>query len=120
MMFAVLFAIIFYYFSANKKEVVMATTKKAAPAEKKAGKKTAAKKPAKLKGVTSEVHIQYQHDGIGHDLTADELPLRVKEIWTKEMGNLVRDLKDIKIYVNADESMAYYVINDDVEGKFAL
>ncbi len=97
----------------------MATTKKAAPAEKKA-KKTAAKKPAKLKGVTSEVHIQYLHDGNARDLTAEELPLRVKEIWTKELGNLVRDLKDVKIYVNVDESTAYYVVNDSVEGKFAL
>lgn len=94
-------------------------TKKTAPAEKKAVKK-ATKKTTKLKGVNSEVHIQYHHNGNAHDLTAEELPLRVKEIWTGELGNLVRDLKDVKIYVNVDESTAYYVINDDVEGKFAL
>lgn len=36
------------------------------------------------------------------------------------MGNLVRDLTDIKIYVNADEAVAYYVINGDINGKFSL
>lgn len=94
--------------------------KKAEPkaaVKKTAAKKTVAKKTAsKRSNYKSEVFIQFS----GIEITSTDLTERVKEIWTKEMGKLVKDLKEIKVYVNADESMAYYVINNDVNGKFAL
>ena len=100
---------------AEKKAEPKAAVKKTAA--KPAAKKTAAKKTAsKRSNYKSEVFIQFS----GIEITSTDLTERVKEIWTKEMGKLVRDLKEIKVYVNADESMAYYVINNDVNGKFAL
>ena len=83
------------------------TAAKAAPAKK---------KPAKRSGYKSEVIIQRT----SFEASVSELVDHVKEIWTKDMGNLVRDLTDIKIYVNADEAVAYYVINGDINGKFSL
>jgi hypothetical protein len=80
---------------------------KAAPAKK---------KPARRSGYKSEVIIQRS----SFEASASELVDHVKEIWTKDMGNLVRDLTDIKVYINADEGVAYYVINGDINGKFSL
>lgn len=90
-----------------------ATTPKTTVAAKTAPAK---KKPAKRSGYKSEVIIQRT----SFEASVFELVDHVKEIWTKDMGNLVRDLTDIKIYVNADEAVAYYVINGDINGKFSL
>jgi hypothetical protein len=93
------------------------TAAKTATAAKSAAK-TGVKKAAarRSRGYKSEVIIQRRD----FEVTSSGLVDQVKEIWTKEMGNLVRDLKDIKVYVNTEEAMAYYVINGDVNGKFAL
>lgn len=90
-----------------------ATTPKTTVAAKTAPAK---KKPAKRSGYKSEVIIQRT----SFEASVSELVDHVKEIWTKDMGNLVRDLTDIKIYVNADEAVAYYVINGDINSKFSL
>ena len=79
-----------------------AAKKTAAPAAKAETAKAPAKKaPAK----TQEIYVQYK---------------KVKEIWTKEMGNKVKDLVDLKIYVKTEENAAYYVINNDVTGRFDI
>lgn len=93
-----------------------ADTKKVADKAEKAVKTTKKRAASHKASYTSDVIIQRST----FEATSSELVEHVKEIWTKEMGNLVRDLKDIKVYVNADESMAYYVINGDIQGKFAL
>lgn len=93
-----------------------ATTPKTTVATKNKSTATAKKKPAKRSGYKSEVIIQRTN----FEASVSELMDHVKEIWTKDMGNLVRDLTDIKIYVNADEAVAYYVINGDINGKFSL
>ena len=36
------------------------------------------------------------------------------------MGNKVKDLIDLKIYVKTEENAAYYVINNDVTGRFDI
>ena len=43
----------------------------------------------------------------------------IKDIWKNE-GNLVKDLKELKVYFKPDEQMCYYVINSSVEGKFEV
>lgn len=41
---------------------------------------------------------------------------KAKEAWTAE-GNKVKDIKTLNIYVKPEENAAYYVINDNVDGK---
>ncbi|MCH4071726.1 DUF6465 family protein [Pseudoramibacter sp.] len=103
--------------AAKAAKTVADATAKTATAAKSAAK-TGVKKAAarRSRGYKSEVIIQRRD----FEVTSSGLVDHVKEIWTKEMGNLVRDLKDIKVYVNTEEAMAYYVINGDVNGKFAL
>lgn len=89
--------------------------KTTASAAKTGAKKTAARRSSS-RGYKSEVIIQRSD----FEVTSSGLVDEVKEIWTKQMGNLVRDLKDVKVYVNTEEAMAYYVINGEVNGSFAL
>lgn len=69
------------------------------------------KKPAKKQ----EVYIQFGEKNI----LEQDVVASVKKAWT-EMGNKVGDMADVKIYIKPEESMAYYVINEDVTGSVEL
>lgn len=69
------------------------------------------KKPAKKQ----EVYIQFGEKNI----LEQNVVASVKKAWT-EMGNKVGDMTDVKIYIKPEESMAYYVINEDVTGSVEL
>ncbi len=88
------------------------TDAKAAAPAKTASKAPAKKAPAK----TQEICMQFA----GREILDKDLLDKVKEIWTKELGNKVKDLVDLKIYVKPEECAAYYVINGDVTGSFEL
>ncbi len=63
-----------------------------------------------------EVYIQYA----GKEILEKDLLDRVKEIWTKELGNKVKDMTDVKVYVKPEENAAYYVINETTSGTIEL
>ena len=93
-----------------------------APVEKTAEVKAPVEKAAEVKAApakvtkTQEIYLEYA----GKQILDKDLIERVKEIWTKEMGNKVKDMVDVKIYVQPENNVVYYVINGDVEGKFDL
>lgn len=64
----------------------------------------------------NKIFIQFS----GNEVTTNDLTRKVKEILTKDLGNLVWDMKHVKIYVNTDKSKVYYVINDTVTGDFEI
>jgi hypothetical protein len=55
----------------------------------------------------------------GKEVILKELEQRVKEIWREE-GNLQKDIKSMEIYVKIEENKCYYVINENISGKFDL
>ncbi len=55
----------------------------------------------------------------GKQVEEKEIIAKVKEIWT-EQGNKIKDLKTLNLYVKPEENAAYYVINEDVDGKIEL
>lgn len=63
-----------------------------------------------------EVYVQFA----GKEILQKDLLDQVKEIWTKELGNKVKDMVDVKVYVKPEESAAYYVINETVTGTIEL
>ncbi|MGI6094282.1 MAG: DUF6465 family protein [Lachnospiraceae bacterium] len=77
-------------------------------AVKKTTTKTAAKKQT--------VYVQFGNK----EILPKEVIARVKKIWTEEMGNKVKDIKDLKLYIKPEESAAYYVINEEVTGSIEL
>ncbi len=94
-------------------------------AEKKAGKKaekkTAEKKPAATKktavqAVESTFYLQFD----GREVSQNSLEDRLKEVWTKDMGKDLAEIKKVTYYVKPEEATAYFVVNDEVEGNFAI
>ena len=70
---------------------------------------------AKDNGVKYEVLIQY--DGLESNLT--EIYERVKKTYI-ESGRDIDTFKEIKLYIKPQDFTAYYVINDDYNGKVGL
>ena len=108
-----------------------ASVKKAAAAAKKtavkkavAEKKEEAKEVGKPRGrnggrrpAKSEViHIQID----GKDYTRDQLLQSARDIWVYDLGRKLSEFNTVELYLNVNESRAYYVINEDVTGSFDI
>ncbi|MFT3952699.1 MAG: DUF6465 family protein [Oscillospiraceae bacterium] len=93
------------------------TAAKKAPAKKPAAKKAVAKKPATRavkapKAVLSaNLYVEYA----GKQISADEIVELVKASYTADGG--AEEIKTLSVYVNVDDSAAYYVVNGIAEGK---
>lgn len=53
----------------------------------------------------------------GMQICVDELVDRARIAYV-EAGNSLQDVDNVKIYINANERRAYYVINDNPQSKF--
>ena len=94
------------------KKPVEAKTEVVTEEVKAPAKKAAAKATAK----TQEVYVQFG----GKEVSVKDLTEKVKDIWTKELGNKVKDMTDVKVYVKPEENTAYYVVNGEVSGSMEL
>lgn len=73
-------------------------------------KKTAAKKTATPRKVKESVCLQYA----GRELEVTDIVEKVKKSWTG------KTIKDIRVYLKPEESMAYYVINGEETGSIEM
>ena len=88
--------------------------KKAAP-KKEAPKKAAAKKaPAKKAEVKETLAVQFA----GKDYASDVIVKLVKDAYKATKNKAA--IKTLNVYVNTDDSRAYYVINDEFHGSVEL
>ena len=98
----------------KKAEVKKAEVKKA-PAKKEAPKKAAAKKaPAKKAEVKETFAVQFA----GKDYASDVIVKLVKDAYKATKNKAA--IKTLNVYVNTDDSRAYYVINDEFHGSVEL
>lgn len=98
----------------KKAEVKKAEAKKA-PAKKEAPKKAAAKKaPAKKAEVKETFAVQFA----GKDYASDVIVKLVKDAYKATKNKAA--IKTLNVYVNTDDSRAYYVINDEFHGSVEL
>ena len=74
------------------------------------------KKTTKTAAKKQTVYVQFG----GKDILPKDIIAQVKKIWTEEMGNKVKDMNDLKLYIKPEESAAYYVINDEITGSIEL
>lgn len=63
-----------------------------------------------------QITIQYA----GRECTRDDLMNRAGEIWVNEYGKKASEMKKVAFYVKPEEFAVYYVINDDITGKFDI
>lgn len=103
--------------AAEKAASVKKAVEKVVPEKKTETKKPETKKPAAKKAeVKTQVNIQFS----GKDLDSAELLKTAEKQFKSEHKGVV--LKDIKIYVNTDDSRVYYVANgnDSLTGNFEI
>ena len=82
-----------------------------------AEEKPAAKKaPAKKAALKETVILQFA----GRETDYADVMKKVKEYWTKELKKKVGDMASVTIYLKPEEGKAYFVINGDVTGSFAI
>lgn len=72
--------------------------------------------PARKAAIKETVYLQY----LGKEICDQDLVKQVKEIWTKQLKRKVGEIKSITLYLKPEENAAYYVVNDEVDGKIEL
>lgn len=84
---------------------------------------TVSKKPALKKSEASEskstkkINIFYQFSN--HQIEQQDIIAKIKNQW-KEQGNMLKDLKELVIYLKIEENKAYYVINENIKGSVTV
>ena len=79
-------------------------------------KKEIAKKKTVKPELKKEIILQFY----GKEYTEKEIVAKVKEVWTKDMKRKVSEMKSLKIYLKPEESAAYFVVNEEADGKVEL
>ena len=95
---------------AEVKETTIAA--KAETAEKAEPKKTPGRKAA----VKEEFVLEFA----GKQITQEEIKKKVKENWTKVQKNKIKDIKTIKVFLQPENSCAYYTINDEGNDSYKI
>lgn len=91
--------------TAAAKTTAAKTEEKTAPAKKPAAKKAAAK------AVEAKVYIEFN----GAKVPVDEIVENVKATYKANGGN--DEIKSLEVYVQPNESAAYFVVNGEPTGK---
>jgi cytoskeletal protein RodZ len=106
---------------AEVKETAKATVKKAATVKKetkKATTKTTTAKKAPAKKAEQKVELQLQFGGKSY--TQEDLVKIAKDVWKYDLKQKAGDLTSIELYVKPEEGLAYYVMNTEFAGSFAI
>lgn len=110
---------------APKKEAPKKAEAKKAPAKKEAPKKEAPKKEAPKKAAAKkapakkvEVKETFAVQFAGKDYASDVIVKLVKDAYKATKNKAA--IKTLNVYVNTDDSRAYYVINDEFHGSVEL
>ena len=99
---------------APKAEVKKEAPKKEAPKKAEVKKAEAKKAPAKKAEVKETFAVQFA----GKDYASDVIVKLVKDAYKATKNKAA--IKTLNVYVNTDDSRAYYVINDEFHGSVEL
>ena len=105
---------------APKKEAPKKAEAKKAPAKKEAPKKEAPKKAAAKKAPAKKAEVKetFAVQFAGKDYASDVIVKLVKDAYKATKNKAA--IKTLNVYVNTDDSRAYYVINDEFHGSVEL
>lgn len=100
----------------KKAEVKKAPAKKPATKKATAAKPAAKKAPVKKEALKTTVNLQFA----GKSYTDADLIKIAKDVWKYDLGRKATDFKSVELYVKPEESRAYYVVNGEITGSFAI
>lgn len=103
--------------AAKKAPAKKETKAVAAKAEKAPAKKEAVKKaPAKKAELTVAMEVQFAEK----TYTQEALVKIAKDVWKYDLNQKPADLTSVELYVKPEESVVYYVMNNEFKGSFAI
>ena len=107
--------------AAEVKEAVkekVAEVKETTKAAKAAKAETA--EPKKTPGRKAAVKEEFVLEFAGKQITQEEIKKKVKENWTKVQKNKIKDIKTIKVFLQPENSCAYYTINGEGNDSYKI
>ena len=96
-----------------------ADIKKAEPAPETKAARVKTEKKAVKSAAKSSHPVQIFYEFSNKKVEQQEIIDRIKS-WWKGQGYLLKDLKELAVYLKIEEKRAYYVINDSVTGSVAV
>ena len=96
----------------------VAEVKETTKAAKAAKAETA--EPKKTPGRKAAVKEEFVLEFAGKQITQEEIKKKVKENWTKVQKNKIKDIKTIKVFLQPENSCAYYTINDEGNDSYKI
>ncbi len=102
---------------AEKAAEVKETTKAAKAAKAETAEKA---EPKKTPGRKAAVKEEFVLEFAGKQITQEEIKKKVKENWTKVQKNKIKDIKTIKVFLQPENSCAYYTINDEGNDSYKI
>ena len=107
--------------AAEVKEAVKVKVAEVKETTKAAKAETAEKaEPKKTPGRKAAVKEEFVLEFAGKQITQEEIKKKVKENWTKVQKNKIKDIKTIKVFLQPENSCAYYTINDEGNDSYKI
>ena len=107
--------------AAEVKEAVKEKVAEVKETTKAAKAETAEKaEPKKTPGRKAAVKEEFVLEFAGKQITQVEIKKKVKENWTKVQKNKIKDIKTIKVFLQPENSCAYYTINDEGNDSYKI
>lgn len=107
--------------AAEVKEAVKEKVAEVKETTKAAKAETAEKaEPKKAPGRKAAVKEEFVLEFAGKQITQEEIKKKVKENWTKVQKNKIKDIKTIKVFLQPENSCAYYTINDEGNDSYKI
>ena len=102
---------------AEKAAEVKETTKAAKAAKAETAEKA---EPKKTPGRKAAVKEEFVLEFAGKQITQEEIKKKVKENWTKVQKNKIKHINTIKVFLQPENSCAYYTINDEGNDSYKI
>ena len=107
--------------AAEVKEAVKEKVAEVKETTKAAKAETAEKaEPKKTPGRKAAVKEEFVLEFAGKQITQEEIKKKVNENWTKVQKNKIKDIKTIKVFLQPENSCAYYTINDEGNDSYKI
>ena len=107
--------------AAEVKEAVKEKVAEVKETTKAAKAETAEKaEPKKTPGRKAAVKEEFVLEFAGKQITQEEIKKKVKENWTQVQKNKIKDIKTIKVFLQPENSCAYYTINDEGNDSYKI
>lgn len=97
------------------KTIVKTTAAKKTTAKKTTDKETTAKKTTTKKAASKKETFIVQFRG--REVSKETIEHRFQDVWTKDFGRKIGEVKSVAFYVKPEDSAVYFVVNGEEEDR---